>query len=171
MLTGVGFLRYWRVRRKLLNANWSAGLQSGLCRLEFNRLVGTVISILLFYLPFSLYALGTTIAVGFLPWSWSRVHGPMSNIIVMVPNDGNSVIWYAWIGPLLAITAFLFLGLTRPAKHFSERCVEVVYDGFPASLQKKFPGLKRISETVKKRRRNNSALPSAGSDVIRMDDS
>lgn len=151
-LITVVFLRHWWIRRQNLNSNWAMGQRSGISRLDFIRLVATVLSVVFLYLPLSLYILGVNLAIPLHPFSWSRIHGPFWNVIEKVASPTGKAEWEAWIGPVLAITSFFFVGFTRPAKQFYERCMELTYDYLPKNLQKKFPNLQKLSEKCKERR-------------------
>jgi Pheromone A receptor len=149
LLIIVVFLRNWWIRRRTLNSTWQRG---GISRLDFIRLVATVLSVIFLYLPLSLYVLAVNLSIPLHPFSWSRIHGPSWGIILIVPSPTGKAEWEAWIGPVLAITSFFFVGFTRPAKHFYQRCIEWFYDHLPSSLQARFPALRRISEKCKEQR-------------------
>jgi hypothetical protein len=139
----VVFLRNWWIRRKNLNT-------SSISRLDFIRLVATVLSVLFLYLPLSLYVLAVNLSIPLEPFSWNRVHGPLWGIILKTPSPTGKADWESWIGPVLAITSFFFVGFTRPAKHFYHRCIEILYNHIPRHFQ--IAALRKISERSKERR-------------------
>jgi hypothetical protein len=85
-----------------------------------------------------------------IPYSWDRIHGPLWVYIVKLslPKAHLSL----WMGPVLAITSFCFIGTTRNAKRFYQHCVEWIYDHSPKRLQKKLVFMRTTSELCKERR-------------------
>ena len=157
------FLRNWYIRHKRHNQDWSVGVR-GISRVDFFRLVFTVLSVILFYLPLSLYVFKMDVDVKFHPYSWSNVHGPLWKYIVMEANERAP--WSSWIGILLAMTLFFFVGFTRNAKVSYERGIEWIYDHLPANLQGKSSGMRKISEKCKERRSTQKALTAGETQVM-----
>jgi pheromone a factor receptor len=150
-LANVGiFLRHWWVRRKRLNDSWALGMRNGISQIEFRRLVFTVLTVIFLYFPLSVLVLAQFVHLHMVPFSWEQIHGPMWWIIVK--EAAPTVHWASWIGPTLALTSFLFIGTTRNARRFYEHCVEWIYDIIPTTLQDRFSGMRKISETCKRRR-------------------
>lgn len=145
------FIRNWWIRRKRLNAEWALGNRNGISKTEFRRLQFTVLSVLCFYFPFSFFVFASTLKLHRIPYSWKRIHGPMWWIIIKfaMPNANLGM----WIGPCLAVTSFIFIGTTRNARNFYERCVEWTYDHSPQKLRARLSGMRKISETCKERRK------------------
>src|SRR5947207_4576738 len=146
------FIRNWWVRRKRLNSAWAIGLNSGISKSEFGRLLVTVLSVLLIYWPLSLYRFRLFFQQGnLLPYRWQIVHGPLWKLVVLQKYD--KVGWSGWIGVYLAITSFAFVGFTRNAKRAYQQFIEFIYDRLlPKKLQSKLPAMRKISEACKERR-------------------
>ena len=151
------FLKNWYVRHKQHNQDWSVGVR-GISRVEFFRLVLTALSVIFFYLPLSLYVLKVDVDVQFHPYSWSNVHGPLWKYIVMQASLTGRAPWSSWIGIVLSITLFFFVGFTRNAKQFYERGIEWIYDHMPSKLQQKSLGMQKISDKCKERRSTQNVL-------------
>src|SRR5579859_3367166 len=144
------FIRNYFIRRKRLNQNWALGMKNGISKTEFNRLLVTVLSVLVLYLPLSIYILIQYVKLPRLPFDWEDIHGPLWGVIVMLPAD--RVPWTSWIGPALALTSFFFIGFTRNARRFYESCIEWVYDRLPAKFQSHVKWMGRISANCKELR-------------------
>ena len=157
VLTIVIFLRNWYVRHKRHNRDWSVGVR-GISRTDFFRLVFTVLSVIFLYLPLSLYVLRVEVDVRFHAYSWSNVHGPFWKFIVKQASLTGKAPWASWIGIVLAITLFFFVGFTRNAKQSYERCVEWIYDHLPSKFQGKLLGMQKISDKCKERKSTQKAL-------------
>jgi len=125
-------------------------MRNGISQTEFRRLIFTVLTVIAFYFPFSIYVFVLFLEIPMFPFSWDRIHGPLWGVIVKVA--GTSAMPTAWIGPALAFTSFLFIGTTRNARSFYERCVEWLYDHAPSKLQSKLTGMRKVSQTCKERR-------------------
>jgi hypothetical protein len=153
------FLRHWWVRRKRLNESWALGMRNGISQTEFRRLVVTVLSVILIYFPLSIYIfvlnMQRTLQVT-TPFSWSTEHGPLSGLIIKEANSSAALA--SWTAPVIAITSFFFVGTTRNARQFYERCVEWLYDHSPRILKAKLSGMRKISESSKERRLAQSSL-------------
>jgi hypothetical protein len=153
------FLRHWWVRRKRLNESWSLGMRNGISQTEFNRLVVTVLSVIFLYLPLSIYFLVEYIKLvrqASAPFTWSADHGPESGLIIKEPQPTAQLV--AWVAPVTSLTSFFFIGFTRNARQFYERCIEWAYDHSPAKLQGRLSGMRKISEASKERRVAKSSL-------------
>jgi hypothetical protein len=74
--------------------------------------------------------------------------------------------WSSWIGILLAITLFFFVGFTRNAKQSYEHCIEWIYDHSPSKLQAKAEGMRKLSDKCKERRAVEKALASGEGQVL-----
>lgn len=144
------FLRHWWVRRKRLNEEWGTGTRRGISRTEFRRLQFTILSVIFFYLPFSLWYFVQVVKLPKIPFSWDRIHGPQWEYItkISMPKANLS----QWLGPVMAFTSFFFIGLTRNARVFYEHRVEWIYDHLPKRLQEKLPGMQKTSRLCKERR-------------------
>lgn len=160
----VVFLKNWYLRRRQ-NQDWSRGV-GGISRTDFLRLVLTVLSVVLFYLPLSLYVLSVEVNVHFYPFVWSNVHGPLWKFIVKAPSPTGRAAWPSWIGILLAITLFFFVGFTRNAKQSYEHCIEWIYDHSPSKLQAKAGGMRKLSDKCKDRRATQRALANGEGQVL-----
>jgi hypothetical protein len=145
------FVRNWWIRRKRLNKDWSSGNRSGISKSEFRRLQFTILSVILLYFPFSFYVFAETLTLHRIPYSWDRVHGPFWWFIqkFSMPKANLGM----WIGPVSAITSFIFIGNTRNARLFYEHCAEWVYDHSPQKFRARMSGMQKISETCKERRK------------------
>jgi pheromone a factor receptor len=161
----VVFLKNWYIRHKRHKQDWSVGVR-GISRTDFYRLVLTVLSVIFFYLPMSLYVLSLDLNVQFLPYSWSRVHGPLWKYILMEPLTNMKAPWTCWIGIFLAITLFFFVGFTRNAKQFYEHSVELIYDHLPPKFQAKSLGMQKISDKCKERRSTRKALTAGAAQAM-----
>lgn len=164
------FIRNSWIRRQRLNQRWAVGLNNGISRSEFARLLVTVLSMLLIYWPFSLYCFVEFFHQGrLLPYHWKIVHGPFWKLIVFIRYD--KVTWSGWIGVYLAVTSFAFIGFTRNARRTYQQCIEVIYDHIlPKKLQAKLPRMRKISETCKERRNAQLGLSDgARNDIVVMD--
>ena len=152
------FIRNCWIRRKRLNQRWAVGLNSGISKSEFGRLLITVLSVLLIYWPLALYRFALFFKQArLLPYRWEIVHGPLWKLIIF--ENYPKVTWSGWIGVYLAITSFAFIGFTRNARRAYEQCIELIYDHLlPKKLQAKLPSLKKISETSKERRIAKSVI-------------
>jgi pheromone a factor receptor len=144
------FLRHWWVRRRRLNEEWGRGTRNGISKAEFRRLQFTVLSVICFYFPFSLYGLVLVLKLPRIPYSWKRVHGARWWIIALMPLPKANLAM--WVIPLLAITSFLFIGTTRDARRFCAHCVEWTYDHLPKKVSAHLSGMRKISETCKEQR-------------------
>ena len=159
------FLRHWWVRRKRLNESWALGMRNGISQTEFRRLVVTVLSVILIYFPLSIYLFVSNMQQTLLvttPFSWAADHGPMSGLIIKVSLSSAGV--ESWAAPVVAITSFFFVGTTRNARQFYERCVEWLYDHSPRRLKAKLSVMQKIAESSKERRLAQSSL-TGGSDA------
>jgi hypothetical protein len=153
------FLRHWWIRRKRLNESWALGMRNGISQTEFRRLVVTVMCVIFLYFPLSLYFLVVNVRIVLQaqqPFIWSVDHGPQSGLIIKLPHETADLI--SWVAPVLAITSFFFIGTTRNARQFYQRCVESVYDHLPSKLQSKLSAMQKISEASKERRLAQSSL-------------
>jgi hypothetical protein len=74
--------------------------------------------------------------------------------------------WSSWIGILLAITLFFFVGFTRNAKQSYEHCIEWLYDHSPSKLQAKAAGMRKLSDKCKERRAIEKALARGEGQVL-----
>lgn len=163
-LTLVIFLKNWYIRHRQ-NNDWSGGVR-GISRTDFFRLVFTVLLVVFFYLPLSLYVFGVEVSVKFVPFVWSKVHGPLWKIIILEASVTGRAPWVSWIGIVLAITLFFFVGFTRNAKQSYEHCIEGIFDHLPSALQTKLPAVRKISEKCKERRATQKALASGEAQVL-----
>jgi len=128
----VVFLRHWWVHRKRLNDEWKRGTRQGISKSEFRRLQLTVLSVIFFYFPFSIYAFVEALKLHRIPFSWDRIHGPMWWVIVSIPLPRATI--GMWLGPILAFTCFFFIGATRNARLFYLKCVVWICDHTPLRL-------------------------------------
>ena len=77
------FIRNCWIRRKRLNQRWAVGLNSGISKSEFGRLLITVLSVLLIYWPLALYRFALFFKQArLLPYRWEIVHGPLWKLII-----------------------------------------------------------------------------------------
>ena len=158
-LTVVVFVRNWYIRNKTNNEDWSDGVR-GISRIDFFRLVFTVLSVVFLYLPLSLYILSAEVSVPYHRFVWSNVHGPLYKYIIKVESTTGRAPWSSWIGIVLAITLFFFVGFTQNAKQSYRNCAEWIYDHLPAKFQVKATGMRTISDRCKDRRAARNALES-----------
>lgn len=161
------FLKNWYIRRRQQN-DWSgAGGARGISSTDFFRLVFTILSVIFFYLPLSLYILKLDLDVhDWHRFVWSEVHGPLWKIIVLQASPTGKAPWQSWIVIMLAITLFFFVGFTRNAKQFYEHCIEWIYDHSPAKLQAKASGMRKLSEKCKGRRATQRVLEGGEAQVL-----
>jgi len=152
----VRFLWNWLIRRERLNESYALGMRTGISRWEFRRLIFTVISIIVVYLPLSIYGLWVIVSVPLRPFVWELVHGPLWKDIVFVEREKAP--WGTWIGIILAFESFLMIGMTRNAVRFYQHCVEWTYDHAPKRVQELLPFMHSISEACKKKRQAESML-------------
>jgi hypothetical protein len=134
-------------------------MRNGISQTEFNRLVVTVLSVIFLYLPLSIYFLVEYIKLvrqASAPFTWSADHGPESGLIIKEPQPTAQLV--AWVAPVTSLTSFFFIGFTRNARQFYERCIEWAYDHSPAKLQGRLSGMRKISEASKERRVAKSSL-------------
>ena len=145
------FLRHCWVRRKRLNEMWEIGRANGISKSEFLRLIVTVLCVIFVYSPLALLALVEFIEVPKIPFSISRIHGPLWPIIVF--DLRPKALWSSWIGVVLAFACFILVGFTREARKFYKRCIEWIYDRSPHALQTRLGFMQRVSEHCKEGRR------------------
>ena len=145
----VRFLWNWWIRRKRLNENYALGMHTGISLWEFRRLIFTVTTIIILYLPLSIYGLFVIVRVPLRPFVWELVRGPLWKIIVFEERDKAP--WNTWIGVILAFQSFVLIAMMRNAIRFYQRCAVWTHDQAPKSVQKLLPFMQRISEDCKKK--------------------
>lgn len=147
--TGI-FLRRWWLLRKRLRRDWGLGAREGISQVEFLRLLITVSTIIVFYLPISVVLFIVYALVPRVPYSWERVHGPQWGVIIKFPR--STIGLDRWVGPLCAISLFSLIGITRTSRKLFELGIESLYDHFPSSLQKRIFWMRNISAKCKQSR-------------------
>jgi Pheromone A receptor len=160
------FLRNWYVRRKQLNRNWALGVRNGVTKAEFRRLGFTVITVIFLYFPLSIVVLVNYLRLHLVKFEWGKIHSQFWGVIVK--RQQMRAAWPLWVGPVLALTSFLFIGTTRNARAFYERCVEWIFDHSPKKIQAMLPGFKKISESCKQNRLEK--LNAGGNNFVSMVD-
>jgi Pheromone A receptor len=144
------FIRRWWFLRKRLSRDWSLGARDGISQTEFLRLLVTVTTIIVIYLPISIMILILNLLVPRQQYSWERVHGLHWGVIIKLPR--STVGWDRWVGPFAAINLFSLMGITRTSKKLFELCIEWTYDHSPSVLQKKLLWMRNVSVKCKQAR-------------------
>jgi len=130
-------------------------MRTGISPADFFRLIFTVLTLVLLYLPLSLLRFVSYLQAGtFSSYSFSDIHGPFWGLIVKisVPKADWSL-WMSYFG--LAVASFLLFGIPRTAKPYLERSVEFVYDHAPKKHQPKLSLMSKIAEQSKERRKEH----------------
>ena len=131
-------------------------MRNGISKTEFRRLQFTILSVICFYFPFSIYGLVKILRLPRIPYSWNRIHGRRWWIIALLPMPKANLAM--WVIPVLAFTSFFFIGTTRNARQFCAHCVEWIYDHLPEKVRANFSRMRKISETCKERRKAKNIL-------------
>jgi pheromone a factor receptor len=134
---------------------------SGFNSRRFVKLFFLSASILVVYLPITLYFLYINVDYPYTTYSWSRVHNPATwdPILFVTTATVPRVQYWGWIGIVMAgIVVFLY-GMSREAAE--------IYKGWliKCGLSKIFPGLLRPREFPTNRRGSSSR----GSWIARFD--
>lgn len=87
---------------------------SGLTKSRFLRLFLMAFILLMVYLPIQFYVLYRNLAFPLQPYSWSRIHGPDWNTIMMIPT-GGAVEFDRWIRISLGFVVFACFGMGHEA--------------------------------------------------------
>ena len=141
------------IQRKRLIQNGSVG-SHGLPKSDFWRLVITVLSILLFYIPRSFVVLGMMLSESHKPFSWVANHGPNWSHIVIVVQD--KVYWESWSGFTVAVSLFILSGITRETKVCFRRCMKWIGKDIPGKLQGVLSSGMSTSQTSKEETPTNT---------------
>lgn len=150
------FVWHWHQRRQRHNNDWAAGMRTGISPADFFRLIFTVMTLVLLYLPLSLFRFVSYLKADTISsYSFSSIHGPFWGLIVMISvPKADWTLWMSYFG--LAFATFLLFGIPRNAKPYLERSVEFVYDRTPKKLQPKLPLMGKIADKAKERRKEQS---------------
>lgn len=144
------FLHRWWFLRKRLSRDWGLSARDGISQTDFLRLLITVTTVIIFYLPISIVILIINLLLPRHPYSWDGVHGPQWGVIAKPPR--SSVGWASWVGPLSALNFFSLMGITRASRKLFDLGVEWVYDHLPSLLQRRFLWMRNISAKCKQSR-------------------
>ena len=131
-------------------------MRTGISPADFFRLIFTVMTLVLLYLPLSLirfvsYLKADTIS----SYSFSSIHGPFWGLIVMISvPKADWTLWISYFG--MAFASFLLFGIPRKTKPYLQRSVEFLYDRAPTKLQPKLSLMRKIADNCKQRRKEHS---------------
>lgn len=108
-------------RRDLSNTISSSG--SGMTTAKFVKLGLLAGSLLLIYLPVTLYYLYLDIPPTFLPYSWSRIHDPeiWHAIILVHTSDYPTLQYDGWVGITVGFLICCFFGMNKKAVEMYRR--------------------------------------------------
>ena len=117
---------------------------------QFLRLLITVTTVIIFYLPISVIILIINLLPPRQPYSWTRVHGYQWGVVTFLERP--RVGWDRWIGPMSSINLFSLIGITKASKKIFELVVEWTFDNLPRSLQRKLLWMRNVSAKCKQSR-------------------
>lgn len=98
----------------------------GISQVEFLRILVTVSTVIIFYLPLSIIGFTKGLSRPRHPYSWDNIYGPQWSTIVKILEPPG--LWGPRIGPLLAIQLFCLMGITKTARQLFELCIEWICD-------------------------------------------
>lgn len=131
-------------------------MRTGISPADFFRLIFTVMTLVLLYLPLSLFRFVSYLKADTISsYSFSAIHGPYWGLIVKISvPKADWTLWISYFG--LALSSFFLFGIPRNAKPYLERSVEIVYDRTPLKLQPKLSYMGKIADKCKAQRKEQS---------------
>lgn len=125
-------------------------MPDGISLTEFLRILITITTIIVLYLPISIFGFARLLSLPRIPYSWERIHGPQWAMISKFQMP--TARWEIWIPPLVAINLFCLMGITKTAIQLFEHCIEWIYDQSPLMIQRKASWMAKISAKCKQSR-------------------